>query len=345
MKPYLNILALAGLVAAQAEVRFLGRVNPETKELSWPGTGVSFTFTGTQATISVASTKGTSSVELTVDGESTVIENVDGDISTPAGLSEGTHSVVLHKRSGSDFGSIFIGEVDTDGSFVAEEPRARQIEVIGDSISVGYGLDGTNPCTNTAAVENNPKTYGVLAAEALDADYSIVAWSGRGLTRNYADPSLDNTPLMPELYTRYGANDPADSYTFPEEWNPDVVVINLGTNDWSYLGARDPIDPAVFTEAMVEFVQTVQGHYPDATYFLLSSPMLNDDYPSAEDAQHSTHAKALQNAISEIGGDNIHFLDWPAQGADVGCDYHPNAATNAAQADVLAAAIAAELGW
>lgn len=345
MKAYFNIIVLAGLVAAQAEVRLLGRVNPETKELTWAGTGVSFTFTGTQATIGIASTQGSSSVELTIDGESTVIENVEGDISTPEGLSEGEHRVVLRKRSGPDFGSIVIGEVETDGTLVAEEPRARQIEVIGDSISVGYGLDGTNPCPNTAIVENNPKTYGALAAEALEADYSIVAWSGRGLTRNYADPSLDNIAIMPEIYSRYGANDAAGSYTFPEEWNPDVVVINLGTNDWSYLGARDPIDPAVFTEAMVEFVQELQGHYPDATYFLLSSPMLNDDYPSSEDAQHSTHAKALQSAIAEIGGDNIHYLDWPAQGSDVGCDYHPNAATNAAQAVVLADAIAKALDW
>lgn len=345
MKPYFTVLALTSFAFAQSEVRFLGRVNPETKELTWPGTGLSFAFTGTSATIGVVSSQGSSSVELVVDGEPIVITTVNGDISTPDGLEEGDHTVVLHKRSGQDFGSIFIGEVTTDGTLVSTEPRERQIEVIGDSISVGYGLDGMNPCVNSAEVENNRKTYGVLAAEELDADYSIVAWSGRGLTRNYADPSLGNIPVIPELYTRYGANDPESSYTFPEEWSPDVVVINLGTNDWSYLGVRDPMDPAVFTEAMIEFVQTIQGHYPNATFFLLSSPMLNDDYPTAEDAQHSTHAEALQNAISEIGVDDMHFLDWPSQGSDVGCDYHPNAATHAEQGEVLAQAISAELGW
>ena len=345
MKPYFIILTLASLVTAQSEIRFLGRVNPETGELSWPGTGISFAFTGTSATIGVVSKQGSSSVELVVDGEPIVIANVDGDISTPEGLAEGNHTVVLHKRSGQDFGSIFIGEVTTDGILVSTEPRERQIEVIGDSISVGYGIDGMNPCVNSAEVENVRKTYGVLAAEALDADYSIVAWSGRGLTRNYVDPSLDNTPVMPELYTRYGANDPANSYTFPKEWSPNAVVINLGTNDWGYLNIRDPMDPAVFTEAMVEFVQTIQGHYPNATFFFVTSPMLNDDYPTVEDAQHSRHAEALENVISKIGDGNMHLLDWPAQGLDVGCDYHPNAATHAAQAEVLARAIAAELDW
>ncbi|MBE3045418.1 hypothetical protein IMZ48_23285 [Candidatus Bathyarchaeota archaeon] len=347
MKPSLAVPALAGVAAAQSEVRYLGRVNPETKELSWPGTGVSFAFTGTSATIGIASVSGTSSAELVIDGgDPIVIPSINGtEISTPSGLEEGDHTLVLHKRSDPGFGSIFLGEITTDGTLVAETPRERQIEFIGDSITVGYGLDGVNPCVNTAALENNPKTYAALAAEALGADYSIVAHGGRGLTRNYADPYNDGVPILPELYTRYGANDESDSYTFPEAWTPDVVVINLGTNDWSYLDVRDPMDPAVFSEAMVEFVKSIQEHYPDATYFLLSTPMLNDGYPSEEDAQHSTHAGALSDAIELLGGDSVHFVDWPAQGAEVGCDYHPNAETHAAQAVVLADAIAAELGW
>ena len=345
MKICSAVLALMGLAAAQSEVRVLGRVNPETRELTWPATGVSFSFTGTSATIGIESIQGPCSAELVVDGEATVIENVEGDISRPEGLPEGDHTVVFRKRSGTDFGSLVLGEVTTDGTFITQEASERQIEIIGDSISVGYGLDGTNPCPNSAAVENSPKTYGALAAEALDADYNIVAWSGRGLIRNYIDPSLDDQPAVPELYTRYGANDPADSYTFPEEWSPEVVIIGLGTNDWGYVDYRDPMDPAVFTETMVDFVRSIQVHYTNATFFLLSSPMLSDGYPSTEDAQHSTQSEALQAAVTELGGDNIHFLDWPSQGSDVGCDYHPNAATHAAQAEVLAEAIAAELGW
>lgn len=50
-------LSLALLDIAQA-VRFLGRVNPATRELTWPGTGVSFTFTGSSATIGLESVTG-----------------------------------------------------------------------------------------------------------------------------------------------------------------------------------------------------------------------------------------------------------------------------------------------
>ena len=156
-------------------VRFLGRVNPATKELSWPGTGVSFTFTGTSATIQLTSVTGTNSVDLIIDGGvPTVISNVAGTfISTPAGLSKGTHVVVLRKRSESQYGSIFIGDITTDGTIVASVAPGRRIEIIGDSISVGYGLDGVLGCTNSAALEDNPKTYEALAADALNADYSV----------------------------------------------------------------------------------------------------------------------------------------------------------------------------
>ena len=337
-------------------IRYLGRVNPATKELSWPGTGVAFTFTGTSASIGLSSVSGTNSVDLVIDGgEPTVISNVAGtSISTPSGLSQGTHTVVLHKRSEAIFGSIFLGDITTDGTLGASVAPARKIEVVGDSISVGYGLDGTNPCTNTAAVEDNPLTYGALAANALGADYSIVAWSGKGLTRNIATGAPDTSPLMPELYSRYGANDADGSYTFPAASTPDAVVINLGTNDFSYLGytatgqsydARAPLDPATYTAGMVSFVQSIQTHYPNAHFFLLTSPMLSDYFPTAADAQKTTQTNALKAAITQLNSSKMHFVDWPTQGSDVGCDYHPNAATHAAEGKVLASAISAALGW
>ncbi|OSS47306.1 hypothetical protein B5807_10029 [Epicoccum nigrum] len=331
--------------AAAASYRFLGRVNPTTKELTWPGTGVSFTFTGTSATINLAKIVGDNSFDLVIDGKtSATIPKVTNTTITTPKLAKGTHSVVLRRRSETALGTVSINTVTTDGSFVAEKPLTRQIEIIGDSISVGYGLDGVNPCSNNAAVTDNPKTYGVLAANALNADYNVIAWSGKGLVRNIASGQTDTSPLMPQLYTRYGANDADNSYPFPASWNPSAVVISLGTNDWSYLNLREPLSNSVFTAGMVKFVKSIQTHYPAAHFFLLSSPLLGDYYPSVQDAQHTNQTKAVKDAISQLGA-KAHFVDWPSQGSDVGCDYHPNAATHAAEAPVLAAAIKSVLNW
>ncbi|CEN62320.1 Putative Glycoside hydrolase family 61 protein [Aspergillus calidoustus] len=346
-----------------AHVRYLGRVNPATRELTWPGTGVAFTFTGTSATVDLDQVTGANSLELTIDnGEPIVFLDVTStttSISTPSGLSYGTHTVELRKRSESYFGAITIGTVTTDGSLISAPAPARKIEIIGDSITVGYGLDGVNPCTNTAALENNPKTYAALAAKAVSADYSIIAWSGKGLVRNIATGAPDDSPLMTGLYTRYGANDADGSYPFATartEWTPDAVVITLGTNDFGYLAydasgtaypARPVINATDFTAGMVAFVRRIQTeYYPDAEihFFLSASPMLSDTWPTAADAQHTTLSNALKSAVEQIGT-HARFVDWQPQGAEVGCDYHPNAATNAAQGVVLAEVLGAVLGW
>jgi hypothetical protein len=359
-----KILLFASVVAgaatgpvqnAAAGYRFLGRVNPSTKELTWPGTGVSFTFTGTSATINLSAINGDNSFDLVIDGgkPQVISKAADRIISTPK-LAKGTHSVVLRRRSEAEQGTVVVGNVTTDGAFVVETPSRRQIDIIGDSISVGYGLDGTtSSCRNNAAVTNNPKTYGALAASSLGAEYQVIAWSGKGLVRNiYGSP--ESSPLVPELYTRYGANDASGSYTFPSSWKPNAVVINLGTNDWSYLAydsagqsypGRATLSPSVFTTGLVSFVKSIQSHYPAAHFFLLNSPLLSDYFPTAADAQKTTQTNAVKAAITQLGGNKIHFVDWPTQGSDVGCDYHPNAATNAAEGKVLAAAIKSTLGW
>jgi lysophospholipase L1-like esterase len=332
-------------------VRYLGRVNPSTKELTWPATGVSFTFTGTSARIGLTNFNGNSSVQMVIDGGDPIINtNIRGDMVTPSGLKNGTHTVIFRKRSEAQYGTCSISSVTTDGSFGPDLNVTRQIEFIGDSITAGYGMDGTFPCTSTAQVEDNPKTYAAITADNLKADYSMVVWSGKGLIRNYVTTGVDTSPAMPEIWTRYGANDADNSYTFPADRVPQVVVINLGTNDWSYVvgttAARPVMKDSDFTAAMVKFVDTILTHYPKAQYFFVSSPSLSDTYPTAADAQKSNQVSAIKAAIAQLNDTSkFHFVDWPTQdGTDIGCDYHPGKSVNAAEALVLTNAISSVMG-
>jgi lysophospholipase L1-like esterase len=330
------------LICSQ-KCRFVGRVNPETNELTWPSTGVVFAFEGTTASIGIDNIQGESSVDLYIDdAEPISILHINSTSIPIPTLPKGRHTIELRKRSEAQYGTFRLTEVKADGKFLEVEQPKRRIEIIGDSISVGYGLDGTLPCVDMASVQNNPKTYGAVAAEALGADYSVVAWSGRGLTRNYLS---DGQAVMPELYTRYGAEDADNSYPFPDTWLPDVVVINLGTNDFNYLNTREPVDPEDLTSAVVKLVEKIHSHSGKSKFFLVSSPMLNDSYPTAEDAQHSTHVAVLKAAIAQMEDVEAYFVDWPPQGSDVGCDYHPNAATHAEGAAILETAIRGVLDW
>jgi hypothetical protein len=178
VNPTALVASLAIIGSAQA-VRLLGRVNP-AKELTWPATGVSFNFQGTQVTINFSKVTGDNSLLLVVDGKATVIPNVSSNSITTPTLKNGKHTVELRKRSEASFGTLQFGGVTTKGTILMDTVPARRIEYIGDSITVGYGEAGVFPCVNTAALEDAPNTYAAMTARNLSSDYSLVAWSGRG---------------------------------------------------------------------------------------------------------------------------------------------------------------------
>lgn len=338
--------------------RFLGRVNPATKELSWSGTGLTFSFTGSSASVAVASTWGSNSIEMVIDnGTPLVFDSVNGtSIATPAALADGPHTVSIRKRSEPQMGSIYVGDVSTSGTVDNDTaPLSRRIQVIGDSITVGYGMDGVYPCVNSAALEDAPNTYGALTAKNLSAEYDIIAWSGKGLIRNIVNPGYVDDVVMPQIWTRWGAADADGTYTFPAADTPDVVVVNLGTNDFSYVAtnssgatydARPRLNATAYTEGLVSFGTTIQGHYPDAELFITSSPLLSDGYPTAEDAQHTTQSNAIEDAVAQLGS-KAHFVNFPTQDSsnnNIGCDYHPSSATHESMAVILTAAIEDVIG-
>jgi lysophospholipase L1-like esterase len=347
MTRFTCLISLWTIYQTAQAVRYLGRVNPATKELTWSATGVSFTFSGTSASIGLEAVTGSNSAELIVDGKSTYIPNVTGtSIATPANLTFGNHTVEFRKSSEALFGSIFVGNITTDGNFGPDIPVSdRRIEVIGDSITSAYGIGASLPCTNTAALEVISEGYSIRTANALRADLSIISWSGIGIIRNYGSGQVDTSPIMPVRYTKYGANDGDNSYTFPASDAPDAVVINLGTNDFGHTDGRPILSGADYTAAMVKFVQYIKTNYKnDPTFFLLTSPMLNDGYPAGEMVK-STQRTALKDAVNQLNGTKAYVVDWPDQGSDLGCDYHPTPNTNRIGEGVLVEAMKSALGW
>jgi lysophospholipase L1-like esterase len=334
--------------------RYLGRVNPATKELTWPASGITFTFTGTSASVPITSITGANAIIVSVDGVVKTIDNVTGSSITTGTLSQGLHTVEIRKKSEASFGSIVIGNPTTSGTFSPVTQPKKRIEIIGDSISVGYGLDGTYPCTNTASLENAPQTYGALTAKNLSADYSIVAWSGKGIIRNYVTATGDDgQPTVPELWTRYGANDADNTYDFKTP--VDIVVVNLGTNDFGFMSydangvafqARPLLDMTDYTKALVKFGKAIQGKYPSAELFITSSPLIGDGYPPEDPMQKTKQQGAIKAAVAQIGA-KAHFVDFPSQDSsnnNIGCDYHPSALTQQRDAVILTSAIRAVTG-
>jgi hypothetical protein len=92
---------------------------------------------------------------------------------------EGEHTISVIKLSENSRGKSGLMELETDGEFLPPEEvkPSLYIEVVGDSISCGYGNESTEPGFRTQE-ENGERAYGALAAKELKADYSCIAVSG-----------------------------------------------------------------------------------------------------------------------------------------------------------------------
>lgn len=320
---------------AEPAVHWVGRhdaSDPGHVRMGWSGVGAVLRFAGTGASVRLDD-HGRYFTVLVDGALQPTLATSPGEQSyvLASGLSDGEHTLELYRRTEGSFGPTTVLGFDLEGELLAPPPVPRRIEIVGDSVTAGYGNEGVAPCSFSAETENHYLTYGALAARALGAELSTIAWSGKGVVYNFGDDVFE--PL-PQVYDRLLAAEPT-AWDF--SWQPDVVVINLGTNDFST--DNDPPE-GVFVPAYVELLAHLRAVYPDA--FILAVA------PSLYGAEVALVAGYLQSAVDQrhLAGDTeVGFADINVQWIGSGCDGHPTLATHAGMAMRLTSELQAQLGW
>ncbi len=325
----------------RALVHYIGRHDtrdPARVRADWSATSVFATFDGTGVTARVDGADNY--FEVFIDGERTATlhftpgsgTDTSKTLTLASGLTRGRHTVQLVRRTEAfNNPTEFLGFTITDGALVETTyPFARRMEVIGDSITCGYGIEGASAtCSFSAQTENAASTYAARTARHFDAALSVVAYSGKGM---YRDLDFDMRATMPMLYERALFNDAELDWVYAS-YVPDVVVINLGTNDF---GNGDPGE--AFTETYLTFIARIEALYPGVEIFCLAGGMSNGGM--------LTRVQAAVSARHAAGDMRVHYVELPPLTEDeLGCDYHPNNAANAKMADILIAAISDAVGW
>src|SRR5690606_37626129 len=134
-------------------------------------------------------------------------------------------------------------------------------------------------------------SYGAITARNLNAEYRAVAYSGKGVFQNYGGGREE---VMPELYLRTNPFDEDSEWDF-EKWIPEIVVVNLGTNDFS----SEIPDSVGFVKSYVNLLKTITKNYPNAQVVCLLSPMLSNHWPVGNNARTNC-GKFIQAAISSL---------------------------------------------
>ncbi|KAK1176850.1 SGNH/GDSL hydrolase family protein [Streptomyces sp. NBS 14/10] len=329
-----------------AQVHTAGRVKDagNTVQYSWPGVYFEGTVRGTG--VGIVLNDSAADYDVQVDG-ATVATLVTPGRTTHwiNGLQDRAHTVRLVKRNDSPGDtSTFGGFVAAPGGAVLSKPTARnrQIEFIGDSLTVGYGNLSTSrdcPGDQVRRTTNADVSYGALTARKLNADYQINGYSGLGMVRNYNGGSPDVTYRT--FYDRALLNVSGDVWQNPGTWHPQLVVVNLGTNDFSTaINPGEPWTPdslaAAYRTAYGDFLQKLRTRYGATTTIVAVGA-----------GQFAGHVQQVVKARNDAGDSRVRswFLD--DSGLDfLGCDWHYSAHDDRLISDRLTSFITGlPMGW
>jgi lysophospholipase L1-like esterase len=334
---------------AAAAVRFVARVDYESAtgpRFAWSGSTILAQFTGNS--IGIRLSGAAKYFDVTIDGtlQTPPLLLAAGTTEYPlaANLDGGTHQLSVFRRNepvlpGTGSGdTTYLGLILADGGALLPPtaPSARRIEIVGDSVTSGYGDDSVNgACPNPLLAQNYDVAYGAVAAHTLGADLITIAWTGKGMYRN---DDGTTTATMPDMYGLALPDVTTSTWNFAS-WIPDAVVIYLGNNDF---GQGDPGQSYVTTYRT--FIARVRTNYPSALIVCTIGPNLTDPKLTEE----RTYVQGIVNAENTDAGDtNVVFLEMPQPLASegTGCGGHPLAVTHARMGAALVTLLQTKLGW
>lgn len=321
-------------------IQYSGRIdfsNPKAPRFDWPGVSLLVRFKGTS--IGFLLEDGGNDYDVKLDGRplKVWVTQADHNLYSLTGLSNKEHTVRVVKRTEALFGTIlFKGLVLGEGGVLLKPPAKprRKIEIIGDSFVCGYGDEAaTLKCENLRPYENADKAFGAEVARDLNAEYVLVAYSGKGIVRNWGDKAKKSEDPFPPLYHRLLCHDPDSQWDF-SQWIPDAVIIHLGQNDFSSEPKADRRD---YVNGYLRFIREIRGKYPNAFIYCFATT----GWPG-----YSPFVEEVVQKRREAGDGRVYFVGYPNVPADeLGCDYHPQVKAQEKLAEILAPVLKGTLGW
>jgi lysophospholipase L1-like esterase len=259
----------------------------------WGGAYIKVNFSGTTVKVKVGNTNN---FYAKIDnGPWISYLNASGTINlTPSALASGVHSPSVAEGKDYDYEFDFQGLVlDAGATTSAPNLGANLIEYIGDSITAGY-LDA----------QANVSGYAWVCSEMLNSEHTQIAYPGIKLV-TIADNGME------DQYLKLKSNNTQTSADWDfTKYTPNVIVINLGTNDNNYTEETDN----TFQTRYISFLQTIRSKFPNTEIFVMRTFIGGREAPTS----------AAVNARILAGDTKVHYINtsgWLTQGTS---DYLPD---------------------
>jgi lysophospholipase L1-like esterase len=280
------------------------------------GSHVTATFhgSGVSAKFDISANTGNRpTVSFKIDDGDWVEKEIGASLELASSLAIADHTVALFVRGMNEnearwtpplvASTTFLG-FEVEGGNIVKTPRPERtkIEFLGDSITEGVALHSQGPQGQTTPNwrTDGPRAYAALTALAMNAEWRQVGFGRQGLTIG----GNGGVPKAQDAFNWFYSAVPRD------DWQPDLVVINQGTNDRGAGGET-------FAPLYSAFLGLVRTAYPLAKIAALR-PFVGD---------YGAEISAQVAARKAAGDSNVFYVDtagWTAQG-DFTDGIHPNA--------------------
>ncbi len=345
----------AGVSSGAPGIQYFGRwdhTDPENPSGSWGPVGLRARFQGTRVGLKLQDTQNTFTYSIDATKFTTLGPSHEGELELASGLEDQEHTLTLFRRSEGGYGKTVISGLVLDPNRqLLPPPRrpARRLEFLGDSISAGFGNEGQGG--NAPTTQNGYLAFGPQLARLLDAEWSVIAHSGQGVYRNLCEALPPTAAHMPDefkLAQHPLAGAGSAEWNF-QSWQPDVLVIALGTNDFADYpaGSCAPPDADAFQAAYQDLLRLARSKYPSAEIFALGT------FIATPSNAFGTCNQRICAAVSALGDPHAHCVDpatgkggpWLSGPSDYGDWTHPTVAGHTKIATKLREAVAPALGW
>ena len=235
---------------------------------------------------------------------------------------KGLHHVRFLKQTEPQHSTATLRSIEFYGEFLSTPPAEKEllIEFIGDSITCGYGNLWTPSAAHpsgesgTPLYEDGTRAYSFLTAQKLGADHSIISFSGIGIDKGWSSIN------MQEFYTKDSYMRSSTKAYEPEDRTPDIVVINLGTNDAAKGSTEEQMIANVKT-----LIETVRENYGEDTPIIWAYNMMGE-----------CRFSWTEQALEALGGEMNGIYSIELNEDHNGGNGHPSLAAHETAATTLA---------
>mgnify|MGYP002515430186 FL=1 len=332
--------------ASHPLIQYIGRVSlSDIARFNFPGTTIQACFEGTS--LKMICRPKTGYFMAQIDGHAPYKVGFNGErdsvVTLATALPQGVHRVkLMYVIEGLFRNPEFHGFVLDKGCQLVAPPSLpeRKIEFIGNSITCGYGVESTemtDPFEDET--ENHWFTYANIVSDSLQAQHTSISRSGIGVYRNYDGPKTGSADDMPWQYEYTLFNKHDEKWDFAK-YQPQLVCINLGTNDLS----TNNYDIQLYEKNYRTFLKTVRSKYPKAKIVLMTGPMLGEKESNEQRAvldrickdankngftltsQATPSRKERAKKARKQGDKEVYRFDFTPQTGDLGygASWHPS---------------------